>query len=152
MSLRLSGSESSSRLSQVGASVLSDVDHWVADWSVKHAVPLSFLPDQVARVIQLSKEGLTNTLAKRVMDSVLASGMSVDQVMESGEFAVLDGQALDILVAQVIEDNAALADKVRDGKTSAVGALIGAVMKLSDGKADASVVRSLLLDALGMSS
>jgi aspartyl-tRNA(Asn)/glutamyl-tRNA(Gln) amidotransferase subunit B len=41
-----------------------------------------------------------------------------------------------------------VAQKVRDGKLAAVGALVGAVMKATRGQADAGRVRELLVDRL----
>jgi len=42
-----------------------------------------------------------------------------------------------------------VAQKIRDGKVQAAGALIGAVMKAMRGQADAARVRELILDKLG---
>ena len=47
--------------------------------------------------------------------------------------------------------HADIAQKVRDGKVAAVGALVGAVMKATRGQADAARVRELLLEELGQS-
>ena len=41
-----------------------------------------------------------------------------------------------------------VADKIRDGKVAAAGALIGEVMKAMRGQADAGRVRELVLDKL----
>ena len=41
-----------------------------------------------------------------------------------------------------------VADKIRDGKVQAAGALIGAVMKTMQGKADAARVRELIMEKL----
>ncbi|HEY7009608.1 MAG TPA: hypothetical protein VH395_11750, partial [Jatrophihabitantaceae bacterium] len=47
--------------------------------------------------------------------------------------------------------NPDVAAKVRGGKTAAVGALVGAVMKATRGQADAAAVKAILLDRLGVS-
>ena len=60
---------------------------------------------------------------------------------------VQGGEAVDA----AIEAQPGAADKVRAGKVQAVGALVGAVMKATRGQADASVVRRLLLERLGVS-
>ncbi len=59
-----------------------------------------------------------------------------------------------MLLAAVDEAIAAspdVAQKVRDGKVAAAGALVGAVMKATRGKADAARVKQLILDRLGPS-
>ena len=52
------------------------------------------------------------------------------------------GEAVDRAIAA----NPDVADKIRDGKVAAAGALIGAVMKEMRGQADAGRVRELILD------
>jgi aspartyl-tRNA(Asn)/glutamyl-tRNA(Gln) amidotransferase subunit B len=54
-------------------------------------------------------------------------------------------------VDEAIEADADAAEKIRGGKVQAVGALVGRVMKATRGQADASVVRRLLLERLGVS-
>ena len=51
----------------------------------------------------------------------------------------------------MIEANAAVAQKVRDGKVQAAGALIGQVMKEMRGQADAGKAREIILARLGAS-
>ncbi len=49
---------------------------------------------------------------------------------------------------RAIAANPDVADKIRDGKVAAAGALIGAVMKEMRGQADAGRVRELILEKL----
>ena len=51
-------------------------------------------------------------------------------------------------VDRAIEANPDVAEKIRDGKVAAAGALIGAVMKEMRGQADAGRVRELILEKL----
>ena len=59
-----------------------------------------------------------------------------------------DESALGSAVDQAIAANPDIADKIRDGKVAAAGALIGAVMKEMRGQADANRVRELILERL----
>ena len=71
------------------------------------------------------------------------------QVVEARGLAVL-GES-DELVAAVdaaIEGNPDVAEKVRGGKVQAIGALVGAVMKTTRGKADAGTVKRMLEERL----
>jgi aspartyl-tRNA(Asn)/glutamyl-tRNA(Gln) amidotransferase subunit B len=70
-------------------------------------------------------------------------------VAARGLAVVRDEGALAVAVAEAIEANPDVADKVRGGKLAAVGALVGAVMKATKGQADAMAVRALLLERLG---
>ena len=61
---------------------------------------------------------------------------------------VSDDGALAAAVDDAIAANPDVADKIRDGKVAAAGALIGAVMKDMRGQADANRVRELILEKL----
>ncbi len=63
---------------------------------------------------------------------------------------VRDDAAMDTWCAQVLAENATIVDQIRSGKLQAVGRLVGNVMKLSGGTADAAQVRAKLLDMIGV--
>ncbi len=112
------------------------------------ALPIA--PADVARVVTLVLDGaLNDRLARQVLDGVLAGEGGPDDVVAArGLVVVSDEAALAAAVDQAIGSNPDVADKVRAGKTAAVGALVGAVMKATRGQADASRVRELLLERL----
>ena len=62
---------------------------------------------------------------------------------------VQDDGALEAAVDKVIDANPDVAEKVRDGKVQAAGALIGQVMKEMKGQADAGKAREIILERLG---
>jgi len=112
------------------------------------ALPVT--PVQVARVQALVDEGSINDkLARQVLDGVLAGEGGPDEVVAARGLAIVsDEGALSAAVDRAIEANPAVADKIRDGKVAAAGALIGAVMKEMRGQADAGRVRELILARL----
>jgi aspartyl-tRNA(Asn)/glutamyl-tRNA(Gln) amidotransferase subunit B len=61
---------------------------------------------------------------------------------------VSDDAALLAAVDKAIAANPGIADKVRSGKTAAAGALVGAVMRETGGRADAARARELILQRL----
>jgi aspartyl-tRNA(Asn)/glutamyl-tRNA(Gln) amidotransferase subunit B len=75
-------------------------------------------------------------------------GRPDDVVAGRGLAVVSDDAALTAAVDEAIAAHPDVADKVRGGKVAASGALVGAVMKATRGKADASRVRELILDRL----
>ncbi|WP_328916389.1 MULTISPECIES: Asp-tRNA(Asn)/Glu-tRNA(Gln) amidotransferase subunit GatB [unclassified Streptomyces] len=113
---------------------------------------VAITPAQVARVAALVAAGdLNDKLARQVIEGVLAGEGEPDAVVEKrGLKVVSDDGALGAAVDQAIEANAAVADKIRGGNLAAAGALIGAVMKLTRGQADAKRVRELVLEKLGV--
>ncbi len=111
---------------------------------------LPVTPADVARVQALVDEGKINDkLARQVFDGVLAGEGTPDEVVEARGLAVVSDEGeLSAAVDRAIEANPDVADKIRDGKVAAAGALIGAVMKEMRGQADAGRVRELILEKL----
>jgi aspartyl-tRNA(Asn)/glutamyl-tRNA(Gln) amidotransferase subunit B len=80
---------------------------------------------------------------------VLAGEGSPDDVVAARGLAVVsDDSALLAAVDQAIAANPDIADKVRSGKTAAAGALVGAVMRETGGRADAARASELILQRL----
>ncbi len=117
------------------------------------AADLPITPEQVARVVVLVAAGTLNAgLARQVVDGVLAGEGSPDDVVAARGLAVVsDVSALTAAVSEAIAADPDAAEKVRSGKVAAAGALVGRVMKATRGQADASVVRQLVLEQLGVS-
>jgi len=107
---------------------------------------LAVTPVQVAQLCGLVSAGTINDkLARQVLDGVLAGQGDPAQVVEAQGLAVM-GES-DELVAAVEAAIAGAPDviaKVRSGKVAALGALVGAVMKTTRGKADAPTVKRML--------
>jgi aspartyl-tRNA(Asn)/glutamyl-tRNA(Gln) amidotransferase subunit B len=111
---------------------------------------LGVTPADVARIQALVDEGtLNDKLARQVFDGLLAGEGSPDDVVAGRGLAIVsDEGALATAVDNAIAADPAVADKIRDGKVAAAGALIGAVMKEMHGQADAGRVRELILQRL----
>ncbi len=107
-------------------------------------------PAQVAELQGLIGAGTINDkLARQVIDGVLAGEGSPSEVVEAHGLAVVsDDGALTAAVDAAIAANPDVAQRIRDGKVQAAGALIGAVMKAMRGQADAGRVRELILERL----
>ncbi len=110
-------------------------------------------PAHVAELDALVGSGrLNDSMAREVLDGVLSGeGSPVTVADAHGLRLVEDDGALSAAVDAVIVANQEVADKVRDGKVAAAGALIGQVMKEMRGQADAAKVRELILTKLGVS-
>jgi aspartyl-tRNA(Asn)/glutamyl-tRNA(Gln) amidotransferase subunit B len=112
---------------------------------------LPVTPDQVARVAELvSAKTLNDKLARQVLDFVMAGEGDPDEIIAARGLAVVsDDGALTAVVDEVIAASPDIVAKIRDGKTAAAGALVGAVMKATRGQADASRARELILERIG---
>ncbi|HEY3001234.1 MAG TPA: Asp-tRNA(Asn)/Glu-tRNA(Gln) amidotransferase subunit GatB [Kribbellaceae bacterium] len=111
---------------------------------------LPVTPAQVAAVQALVDAGRINDkLARQVLEGVLAGEGDPEAVVAArGLEVVSDTDALGAAVDEAIAANPDIAQKIRDGKVAAAGALVGAVMKATKGQADAKVVRDLILERL----
>ena len=105
----------------------------------------------VAQIIELISKGeLTDKLARQVVEGVIAKEGSPSEVISKrGLKVVSDDSQLMKAIEAAITAVPETAEKVRGGNIPAAGALIGAVMKLTGGQADAAKVRELLLKHLG---
>jgi len=115
-------------------------------------VALGIVPVDVARIIALVDEGLlTDTMARQVVEGVLAGQGPPDQVVAARALKVVgDDASLTAAIAEAVAANPDVVDKIRAGKVAASGVIVGAVMKATRGQADAARVRELLLGQLGV--
>ena len=107
-------------------------------------------PAHIAELDALVQAGrLNDAMARQVFEGVLDGEGTPTAVADArGLQLVQDDGALEAAVDEVIAANPDVAQKVRDGKVQAAGALIGQVMKAMKGQADAAKVRELLLSRL----
>ncbi len=107
-------------------------------------------PGDIAALDSMVQEGrLNDSMARQVLEGVLAGEGSPVAVADArGLELVHDDGALEAAVDTVIAANPDVAQKVRDGKVQAAGALIGQVMKEMRGQADAGRAREIILAKL----
>src|SRR5690606_7829651 len=100
-----------------------------------YAGVLGVTPAHVVELESLITSGrLNDSMARQAWEGVLAGEGTPTQVADArGLELVQDTGALEAAVDEVIAANPDIADKIRDGKVQAVGALIGQVMKAMKG-------------------
>lgn len=118
---------------------------------VEFAAERNVTPATIAELDGLVTSGrLNDSMARQTLEGVLAGEGQPTQVADArGLELVQDDGALEAAVAKVIDANPDVAQKVRDGKVQAAGALIGQVMKEMKGQADAARARTIILTQLG---
>jgi len=142
---------------RAGASPVAAKKWWLSELARRandQGVDLAELPVRPAQIAQLQAlvdaGRINDKLARQVLDGVLAGeGDPEELVVSRGLAVVSDDGALSAAVDRAIEANPDVADKIRQGKVAAAGALIGLVMKDLRGQADAGRVRELILAKLG---
>jgi aspartyl-tRNA(Asn)/glutamyl-tRNA(Gln) amidotransferase subunit B len=105
-------------------------------------------PEQVSELQQLVVEGtLNDRLARQVLEAVAAGEGSPREIVDAQGLAVVsDDGALIAAIDEALSAQPDVLEKIKDGKVQAAGAVIGAVMKAMQGKADAARVRELVLE------
>ncbi|MEY4224713.1 MAG: aspartyl/glutamyl-tRNA(Asn/Gln) amidotransferase subunit [Actinomycetota bacterium] len=105
----------------------------------------------LARMIVLETSGkLTSTQAKTVLAEIVANGGGdAEKIAAAKGFEAMDTGALEAMVDEVIASQADAWAKYCAGEEKAMGALVGAIMKASKGKADGKAVTALLQSKRG---
>jgi aspartyl-tRNA(Asn)/glutamyl-tRNA(Gln) amidotransferase subunit B len=109
-------------------------------------------PDSLGSLIVMVSAGrVSHGSAKSVLEPMVADGADPETVVkDQGLEQISDSDELEKIVEAAIENNAKVADQVRSGNEKAIGALVGAVMKETRGRADGGEVTRLLRQALGL--
>lgn len=126
---------------------------------------LGISASEVAAIAKLREDGKLNNQSADELFGALCEGAAgprkaddspttvlarVEEIArERGWLIVRDDAAMERWIDQVLAVNDKVADDVRAGKLQAAGRLVGEVMKLAAGKADAKTVREMLLKKLG---
>ncbi len=115
---------------------------------------LGISSDQVADLAQMRHEGLLSAQAAIRIFEMLCDDAESERdpcalAEREGLLTIRDDATLDAWINEVIEENPSIVEQIRSGKVQALGRLIGAVMKLSGGAADAAEVRRRLIDRIG---
>jgi aspartyl-tRNA(Asn)/glutamyl-tRNA(Gln) amidotransferase subunit B len=113
-----------------------------ADEGATERVPAA----DVAALTTLETSGkVTATQAKTILAEIIAAGGGDAAAIAAAKgFEAMDSSVLDSLVDQVIAENADAWAKYSGGEDKALGALVGAAMKASKGKADGKAVTAAL--------
>jgi aspartyl-tRNA(Asn)/glutamyl-tRNA(Gln) amidotransferase subunit B len=108
-------------------------------------------PHALAGLIRLVEKGtLSGKIAKDVFQEMAASGKAADAIVkEKGLTQVSDTGLIEKAVEKAIAANPTAVAEFKAGKQKALGALVGAVMKETGGKANPKVVNEILIKKLG---
>jgi len=97
-------------------------------------------------IIQKVDNGdISNLTGKDILKDMLTSGKTADEIIkEKGLSQVSDDDILMNIVDEVLKENETVVQQIKDGKTGAIGFLIGSAMKKSKGKANPKKLNELI--------
>jgi aspartyl-tRNA(Asn)/glutamyl-tRNA(Gln) amidotransferase subunit B len=107
-------------------------------------------PESLARLVVLvSDQAVSASAAKQVLDVMVEEGGEPESIIESKGLGRADSSELDGLVDRVMVEQADAVEKIRAGNDKAIGALVGAVMRETKGRADGGEVQRMIRERLG---
>jgi len=102
--------------------------------------------DELIKLILAIEEGkISNLVAKAVFSKSLESGRLASEIIESDNlFQISDTESLNSAIEEVLKENVKSVADYNAGKTNALMALVGQMMKKTKGKANPKLVQDLL--------
>jgi aspartyl-tRNA(Asn)/glutamyl-tRNA(Gln) amidotransferase subunit B len=106
--------------------------------------------DAFAQLVgMVAAKQVSASAGRDVLAVLIESGGDPAQVVESQGLGRAGEDELDEIVARAIADNPDAVEKIKAGKGQAIGALVGAVMRETKGRADGGEVQRLIRAKLG---
>jgi aspartyl-tRNA(Asn)/glutamyl-tRNA(Gln) amidotransferase subunit B len=107
-------------------------------------------PAALARLVEMvGEKQVSASAAKEVLDVLVTEGGEPAAVVEERGLGAADSGELAEIVERAIADNPDAVEKIRAGKGQAIGAIIGAVMRETKGRADGGEVQRLIRERIG---
>jgi aspartyl-tRNA(Asn)/glutamyl-tRNA(Gln) amidotransferase subunit B len=104
-----------------------------------------------ALVAMVGEKKISHGSGKQVLATLVAEGGDSAAIVErEGLAQISDSGELEGIVAAAIEANPEAAEQIRAGNGKAIGAIVGAVMKETKGRADGGEVNRLIKENLGI--
>jgi aspartyl-tRNA(Asn)/glutamyl-tRNA(Gln) amidotransferase subunit B len=109
-------------------------------------------PQALAALIGLvGEKKISHGSGKQVLATLVAEGGDPAAIVERESLAqISDSGELEAIVAAAVEANSDAAEQIRGGNQKAIGAIVGAVMKETKGRADGGEVNRLIKEKLGV--
>jgi aspartyl-tRNA(Asn)/glutamyl-tRNA(Gln) amidotransferase subunit B len=109
-------------------------------------------PAALASLVSMVQEKkISHRSSKTVLATLVAEGGDPGAIVErEGLAQISDSGELEAIVATAVEANPEAAEQIRAGNGKAIGAIVGAVMKETKGRADGGEVNRLIREKLGL--
>jgi len=108
-------------------------------------------PEKLVELIELIEQGkISNAVGKTVFEEMMVSDKNAKQIVdEKGLAQISDEGELEKVVQTVIDNNAKSIDDYNNGKTNALGFLLGQCMKASKGQGNPAKMKEILIKLIG---
>jgi aspartyl-tRNA(Asn)/glutamyl-tRNA(Gln) amidotransferase subunit B len=110
----------------------------------------SFRKEHILEIIELlASKKITEDGAVDIIRTLLDKGGSPEEIVKEKGLAVVEGDIVETAALEAIKENPQAVADYKAGKEKALNSLVGTVMKKTKGRADARVVREVLMGKLG---
>jgi aspartyl-tRNA(Asn)/glutamyl-tRNA(Gln) amidotransferase subunit B len=96
----------------------------------------------------VAERRISQSAAKEVLDVMAADGGDPETIAAERSLEMAGADELTAVVERALEQNADAVEKVRAGNDKAIGAIVGAVMRETKGRADGGEVQRLIRERL----
>lgn len=129
--------------------LLSDISKYVNETG-KLISETNLTAEKLCTLIERIEKGvISNSAGKKVFDEIMENGGEVDAIIESKGLAQnSDADFIVNLVKEVFANNEKSINDYKNGKTNALGYLVGQCMKASKGKANPGIVKETVTKML----
>jgi aspartyl-tRNA(Asn)/glutamyl-tRNA(Gln) amidotransferase subunit B len=110
-------------------------------------------PEALAALIAMVQaKKISHGSGKEVLALLVAEGGDPAAIVEREGLAQISGDdgELEAIVERAMADNADAVERIREGNDKAIGAIVGAVMKETKGRADGGEVNRLIKEQIGL--
>jgi aspartyl-tRNA(Asn)/glutamyl-tRNA(Gln) amidotransferase subunit B len=109
-------------------------------------------PESLATLVAMvGEKKISHGSGKQVLATLVAEGGDPAAIVERDGLAqISDSGELESIVAAAVEANPEAAEQIRSGNKKAIGAIVGAVMKETKGRADGGEVNRLIKEKLAI--
>jgi aspartyl-tRNA(Asn)/glutamyl-tRNA(Gln) amidotransferase subunit B len=106
-------------------------------------------PGALARLVgMVGAKRISQSAAKEVLGVLATEGGDPEAIASERSLEIAGGDELSGIVERALEQNADAVEKVRAGNEKAIGAIVGAVMRETKGRADGGEVQRLIRERL----
>ncbi len=107
-------------------------------------------PAALARLVAMvGEKRISQSAAKEVLDVLAAEGGDPEAIAAERSLEIAGGDEIIEVVERALEQNADAVEQVRSGNQKAIGAIVGAVMRETKGRADGGEVQRLIRERIG---
>jgi aspartyl-tRNA(Asn)/glutamyl-tRNA(Gln) amidotransferase subunit B len=107
-------------------------------------------PTAFARLVEMvAAKEVSASAGKEVLDVLVSEGGDPAAVVESRGLGRAGEDELEAIVERAIAENQSAVEKIREGKLQAIGAIVGAVMRETKGRADGGEVQRMIRERIG---